>query len=595
MTTSAVTVSSSATNAPLELHEAQHRAPRRVTLAVWEWLLLLMAPPAAWLVLGIVLINQDRQIDAWFYLGYGRAFHALHDLFGWPYYSVRFPVVALNGVFLSGAHPLIGYAVLRYLLLLACGVPLYIWANREFGRVVAVLAYLFLFCNPLLPRVMLWDLTPFISVPMALAGMIIWLWSDSVGGRFVSGFLLMASIASHAFTGTAIAAFLTVQMMRRLLAMEIGRFVLRDIAATAAGAAVCFGAGCLYYYARVGPFDPWVIISITMDAVRAGHEYAETHRTAFSVWGAREYQIYVPMLCVALCGVLLGRRLFQNTAVAGLWWFGLIYTAAYLAYQFVAGRFVLETFYYFAHLTLVVYLLVPVIIFELMGRRQEVARRVAIAGAIGLLALPLANRVIPAFGPWLEKAAAGSTFAVLVGVVAASLIFVAGARVLVRRAGPAPAVCVFLLLVQLLTLLNPTHRRVFDTRYRARETGVYVAAVQMLDVVASKVTPDTRLILWFCSNEGTVLSLASTVLLYGVSSPWSPEPCDARIGDYERTQLATNPRYVLMVGEQPAAFAQEEASLREQGYRVNLRLAKTIGDDAYHAGIRLVEIEKASR
>jgi len=59
--------------------------------------------------------------------------------------------------------------------------------------------------------------------------------------------------------------------------------------------------------------------------------------------------------------------------------------------------------------------------------------------------------------------------------------------------------------------------------------------------------------------------------------------------------LATNPRYVLMVGEQPAAFAQEEASLREQGYRVNLRLAKTIGDDAYHAGIRLVEIEKASR
>ena len=226
-----------ATNAPVRL------APRALLA---EWLLVLLAPLAAWWLFGIVLINQDSFIDPWIYVGYGRAFTVFQTMFGWPYYAVRFPVVMLNALFLTGDHPLIGYAALRYLLLLSCAIPLYLWSRKTFGRSAAALGYLFLICNPLFPRIILWDLTTFVSVPMALAGMALWLWSDRASSRFLSGVLMMASIASHAFTGSAIATFLAVQAVRRLRSRELGGLLRNDVLATALGAATTFGVGCLY-------------------------------------------------------------------------------------------------------------------------------------------------------------------------------------------------------------------------------------------------------------------------------------------------------------------------------------------------------------
>ena len=215
---------------------------------VAEWLLILLAPLAAWLFFGIVLINQDGLVDPWLYLGYGRAFTILQAAFGWSYYAVRFPVMILNGWFVGADHPLIGFAALRYLLLLTCGIPLYFWARAAFGMVAAVVGYLFLVCNPLLFRILLWDLTTFVSVPMALAGMAVWLSSDRPGSRVVSGALMTAAMASHAFTGTAILTFLTVQAVKRIRASQWKKLLRDDVLATALGAAVCLGVGCLYYY-----------------------------------------------------------------------------------------------------------------------------------------------------------------------------------------------------------------------------------------------------------------------------------------------------------------------------------------------------------
>ena len=557
-----------------------------------EWLLILFAPPAAWLLFGIVLINQNNQIDPWFYLGFGRAFHTLHDIFGWPYYAVRFPVVFLNGLFLSGEHPLIGYAVLRYLIVLSCGLPLYIWARARLGRPAAVVGFLFLVSNPLFPRVILWDLTPFVSVPMALAAMVIWLHSDGAGARFLSGLLMMTSVAAHAFTGTALLTFLAIQVIRRLRAREFHDLIRKDVLVTGLGAIVCFAGGGLYYYARIGPFDPRVLITGTLWAAGVAHEYARSHATPFSTWAVREYHVYVPLICVVMTGVLLGRRVLHNTAVASAWWFGVAYMTAYLVYQVVFGRFVLETFYYFAHLSLVVYLLVPVIVAELTIAAPAPSRHMtAMAAGTGLLLLPLAQRLVPAFGTWLDSAGR-PTIGVWLGVGVAGMLVLAGVRSL-RARSAAALLCMFLLTVQLLTFLNPTHRRVFDSSYRAEETGAYIAAIQMLDVFAAASTPKTPVMLWVCSHPYSIVSVASTVLLYSVSNPFALEPCGAQLGEYERERLTSQrPRYLLLMNDRPDAFGVQEASLRREGYEVQERLTRSIGNEAYRAIIRLVEITR---
>ena len=560
---------------------------------VSEWLLILLAPVAAWAVFGIVLINQDGYVDPWLYLGYGRAFNVLHAMFDWTYYGVRFPVVMLNEFFVGGDHPVAGYVALRYLLLLACGIPVYLWARATYGRYAAVIGYLFLFCNPLLPRILLWDLTTFVSVPMALAGMAVWLLSERVSGRFLSGALMMGAIASHAFTGTAIGTFLGVQAVRRIRSWEWRSLMRNDVLATALGAAAAFVVGCLYYYAELGPydFDPRVIVNVTVAAAGAGEGYAAVNHTPFLVWAAREFHVYVPLLCVAISAPLLGRRALENSTIAAAWWWGMLYTGMYYVYQLVFGRFVLETFYYFAHLSLVVFLLVPVIVGEL--KRAQPQRNAVLVWSVGITALvllPLTHHIAPAFGKWLETTAYDNRTAL--GIVGAltgvSIVFT---RPLIRRGAALAVLGVFLLLVQTLTFSNSAHRWVFDSQHRARELGVYLAAVQMMDVFASNSTPDAPVLLWYCGPQRSILSVASTASLHTVNSPWANEPCQPRLGEYERKRLTSiQPRYVLMLSEDPGTFARQEASLKDDGYLVQDVFARAIGDATYRADLRLVQI-----
>ena len=64
----------------------------------YEALLLASAPVLTWVALRFVLINQDGQIDPWYYTGYGRIFRVMHAQFGWPYYAARFPVIDRKSV-----------------------------------------------------------------------------------------------------------------------------------------------------------------------------------------------------------------------------------------------------------------------------------------------------------------------------------------------------------------------------------------------------------------------------------------------------------------------------------------------------------------
>ena len=190
--------------------------------AVAEGLFVALAPILGFFALRISLINQDGGLDAWLYTGYGQEFKTLQELFGWTYYAVRFPVILLDLAVPKSLDPVIGFAIVRYVIFLSCAIPLYLWARLNFGVIYAIAAILFLICNPLFPRLLLMDWTVFVSVPMAVAGIALWQLSNKPSAivRGLSGFAFCASVASHAFTGTAIASFFLVEASRRLIKQQ---------------------------------------------------------------------------------------------------------------------------------------------------------------------------------------------------------------------------------------------------------------------------------------------------------------------------------------------------------------------------------------
>jgi hypothetical protein len=104
--------------------------------------------------------------------------------------------------------------------------------------------------------------------------------------------------------------------------------------------------------------------------------------------------------------------------------------------------------------------------------------------------------------------------------------------------------------------------------------------------------------LWYCPAETSLNSIASAVLLFDVHPNFStkPEACIGTIGDYERSQLKTFPvRYVLMLDESGRSFGTRDASLQREGFATREVVRKTIGDQAYHAALRLVEIKRNAK
>jgi hypothetical protein len=430
---------------------------------------------------------------------------------------------------------------------------------------------------------------------MALAGMGLWLVDESHRGRLLSGLCLTASVAAHAFTGTAIGMFLVLQTTRRVRACQYRQWVISDVCMTAVGAIACLIIGWGYYRYRIGPFDPRIFFSVTAGAAAAGNSYAGTHGTPFIGWAATEHHVYIPVLCVALAGILLGRRVFENTAVSSVWWFGLTYLAAYAVYQFVFGRFVLETFYYFAHLTITVFLLVPIILNELLRYVPPSMKWRASAGVItGLLALPFYNHIALTRWDMVQNAINGSFPALAALLIGAAIVVLLPIGLVRRPYGGVFCAASVMTLIQLLALVNPIHRRVFDTRYMAREIGVYRAAIDMLSVFSRYASPSSHVMLWYCPSQTSLGAIASSVLLHTVHNPFSAtgEGCAATIGPYERMRLHAYPvRYVLMLDETGASFSARDTSLRHEGYAPREVVSKMIGNEGYSTALRLVALD----
>src|SRR5262249_8026444 len=147
--------------------------------------------------------------------------------------------------------------------------------------------------------------------------------------------------------------------------------------------------------------------------------------------------------------------------------------------------------------------------------------RACVVTVAGLLALPAYNHI--ALSQWdvVMLPFYGSLTALTVLLIGAAIVVLFSIRL--RRSPFAAASCAasFMVMVQLLALVSPSQRSVFDSRRAARETGVYLATLDMLSVFSRYAQPSGHVMLWYCPKQTSLTSVASSVLLYTVHNSFS--------------------------------------------------------------------------
>jgi len=550
---------------------------------------LLLSPVAAWAVLQINLINQAGYLDPWLYTGYGQVFEQLVQTYGWRYYALRFPVIFLNSLCCAGDAPVVGYALLRYGLFLVAGVPLYLLGRRHFGRTIAVCSYLFLLCNPLFLRLLLWDLTPFVSIPAALAGISVWMLADRhrMSGRCLAGALFAVSIGAHVFTATAIACFLLVDTVFTLRTGEYRQKLVRDLACAALGAAIVVALGVVFYRVRIGAFDPRLLVTENLLAMRAGNSYVTSHAEPLLRWTLTATYACVPLVLLGATTAL--RRAQPPSPIDDrILWFLAVYCAFYVAYCLIFGSFVIENFYYFHHLTIPVYLAVPLVV-SMLARIAGSAVPVSIAFSLGLLLPVFALRIdFDRAGAFLQPAYGSLSRMSAFWVLSALLVILIAIRRLPRSAVWAAA---FLLAIslQFATLVHPAHLSVFDGRGIAIERGVYITSVQYARFVARYDGKNQPVLVWY-PWSAWLMSVSFSMQGDSVNDPFVGPGMPA-IGKRELDRLAEpKVRYVVLLATNPHDIARGKAALDEVRIGFKVVESRRLGDSVFSATAELLEI-----
>jgi hypothetical protein len=553
------------------------------------WIALI--PVAAVLGLGISLVDQFAYVDPEFYTGYGQSFERMWHAFGLTYYAARFPVMALNAASQALFPGLPGYAIARALAFLMCAVPIYLLARRLYGTRVAMGAYAFLVLNPLLPRVLCWDLTTFLSIPSGLGGIALWYLSSGAWSPMVllSGFLFAVSINSHVFTGTAIGVFLAVESAFALRRPGGIGWIASRLVTACAGGLVCLTLGLLYYWSQVGYVAPQQLWAVTWFAIHAGQQYVSVNAVPFSSYDAVNYEIYVPVFTTMLLMVLNWRGLLRDSIEARISWFALAYLLAYAVATFVLGMNIVSYFWYFGHLTIIVYLAIPVILGRLAERAGAPVPVVFVAALFGV-----AGAVVLNLGVALRWSALASGNKTMAMAVCGMMLLCAGSVVVRRRLVLLAAVAVIAVVLQ-VPFLSATHLSLYDRVSNTREAPLFDAIRQFHSLMNRHEKPGDRLMLWYPTGSSGLLSLASSDLLYTLQDPWQPGPFPS-LGAREQQKLAdASVRFLLILGEDPATLDAGTRALDAVKVGYSILSEETWGYAPVVVHARLIRLNRPSQ
>jgi hypothetical protein len=545
-----------------------------------DLIFLLLLPVIAVPLFGICLVNQDSYLDPWLYTGYGRMLGLLVDIGGWTYYSVRFPVIGMISLFSSVFSEPLGYILLRYFVYGIVAIPLYNLVAKSFSRSVALVAVVTLVTTPLLARIILWDLPPFIATPAALAGICLWLTPTSHRSMhaIAAGFMFATAINSHVFVATGIAAFLGVQFIIDCCAARSMRFV-ADLAWASLGGGICMAIGVIYYSLAVHPVGLRTFVEPTVANIMSGLDYHQQHQESASTIFAREFPSYVPFVVTAINGLVLGRTVFSTGVAARIFWFSAAYCGFYLFFHFVAGRNILGYHFYAGFLFPVIILQIPIIIHELgQSSRAAVGLTVTISFIIFLVLIPVLNGWLSIVGNYFLFLQDNS---ISVGIIAALIVVATGftvAAVRVESFKPAAAVALSLFL-QIALFSHYAYARTFSAKRAPYEFAVYMAAVDLIQLLRQYDAAGHRVRIWYPRGDVSMFSISFVNLgstlqpPYGVNETGMPS-----IGDYERKRLElSDSGYVLLLARTEETIDAGLAALRSTGSKFEQVIRTELG------------------
>ena len=562
-----------------------------------DWLLLLLSPIAAWLLFDINLWNQLGYADPWYYTGAGQAFHALVDSYGWPYYYVRFPVAFFNELFCSGDHPAIGYVLLRYLLVVLVGGSLYVMALRKFDRKSAQLTLLFVLCHPMLLRNMLWDYPQFLACSMGLAGVAIWL---TPGGKrwlrtSIAGALCALALYSNLFIATMLGMFGVSLLIACMVRRSGWLALLRDVFFAIIGVILVTLAGCAYLKHSHASFEPAMLWTVNMNALKAGNAYAQGQTSSFMTWGTTATYVYVPFLLM-ISAWILHRRRQDGPYEWELLLTGTTYCLFYLVYRSLVGNFVMEVFFYFAFLSLIIYLVVPLVFHELTNRTES--RRHAFWTIRIALLVPLYVSILR--NQSHLTAPLGSLVTVTWVKLICWIICAVGAVFYIRlaarrRLALTISIGSFIMVVQFLALLPESVRHVYANPHERSESISYRVAVEFARYHREHSRKDTRILTWYDRSDGGFILYSTSFVSLGdsLNEKWTDPAGLPNIGTFELGRLAEsgNGRLIVMATS-PDNIAKGKSNLSRAGVKFEVVDTRTIQVEDFKMVVEVIDYAK---
>jgi len=522
----------------------------RLKIASAEVLFLFLFPAVAYLLFRPSPINQAGSIDPYVYTGY---IHNIEDLlarYHLPYYSVRFGLILPARLFGLAFGFENGYLILRYLLALVAGIPLYLVAKRNFGMPLALATYATLLTSPFLAKSLLWEHPDATAVPYLLASTGLFLlelrprWAWDTG----AGFLFGLAVHSNFFTVSIFGLFLLALALAYVIHGNRLLPLVQRLVWICAGFVIATAVGVSYYYYLAGV---WNIFSPTAGIVvwlaRGG---MLQWRIPGAAWIAFNLQVLVLPL-VALCSglmFLLRRRTVVSSVLS-------IYVVAiaiyYYVYHFALKADVLQLPYYFAYCLPAILLALPVMFDALWNISGQSHRRwLAVLMAAGFI------------GPWLSIMYAfdwrSSVHLVQFGILATALLglFVLCVRARISRN-------LRLAMVSITTLLfgivfdfgfgGATYGQMFQSKTRQTEQDVYRVAEQFMAAVPKMKDRPGGVRFWYNNRPGNLVNSVQSTYLWGYSRCNQAVPDDPGmpfIGPFEFGAFSDKTvKYIVLIGE----------------------------------------------
>lgn len=536
---------------------------------------VLLAPVLGVALLRAPLLNMLGYLDPWLYAGFGWTLQHHIQVFGWPYFVDRFPVVLAVAASTGLFGPVAGYFVLHYLLMAGCGALLYLAVRRFASVSTGCAAVCLLMLSPFFVRMVIWDYVTFVTLPCTIAGVALWYLGSTrvraVWTALASGICLGAAIFSNPGAGFVLPALISVEA---IAAIRGGRqdiiTSVRRGCAVATGALLTVVVGYLGYRAyNTGSFPLKLMFQGTIDYVRASGQTAPAFQTSPSVFLRADPHIYAPVLLCLGTIMVLGRSLLANTPRSRMAQFAVAYTLLFWVYRFtISSAYVIEQWLYY-DLTAVTWAFAMPALLDELGRARDRARWVVVGG-VAIAATGVADLVFRSVGP-----SALSTFnthiIALVCLLAVGGIVGALAAVLKRGTVGVIAVGMYCAILAVVALAPTRPMAVegdfgttgdFSTYPTSLELEAYRAAYDMGQLVDKYDRPDSRVLIW---DSPGPLAAVEWENVYGNVSGFTPTAIPILTpAELARLREPTTSR-VLAVSTSEAQVRSALPALREHG------------------------------